>query len=342
MDTQDLSRTRLADLAAHSGVSTATVSRVLNRKPGVAEATRQAVFHAVDMLGYEPTRRVTSQTAGLVGLIIPELVNPVFPALAQAIETALAHHSFTPLLCTQTSSGVSEDEYVETLLEAKVDGIVFVNGLHADSQAPLTRYERLREQNVPYVLVNGHRPELEAPSVSVDERQAMDLAVRHLASMGHTSIGLAVGPDRLLPAQQKREGFVAAMQRHLGVDASDAVVNSLFTLEGGEAATRTLLRQGKTGIVCGSDLMALGAIRAIASAGLSVPTDASVIGFDDSIFMGFVSPALTTLRQPVVGMGQAAVDLLLHAMDGERDSSELRFAPELIVRDSTAALRPRP
>lgn len=342
MNTQEISRTKLADLAAHSGVSTATVSRVLNRKPGVAEATRQAVFHAVDMLGYEPSRRSTVATAGLVGLIIPELVNPVFPALAQAIETSLAHHSYTPMLCTQTSSGVSEDEYVETLLEARVDGIVFVNGLHADSQAPLTRYERLSDQNIPYVLVNGHRPELKAPSVSVDERAAMDLAVRHLVSMGHTSIGLTVGPDRLLPAQQKREGFLTAMRRYLDVDASDAVVNSLFTLEGGEAGARALLSQGHSGILCGSDLMALGAICAVTSAGLSVPGDVSVIGFDDSIFMGFVSPSLTTLRQPVSGMGQAAVDLLLHAMDGATDSSELRFAPELIVRESTAAHRPTP
>lgn len=338
---RDRQRTRLADLAAQSGVSTATVSRVLNRKPGVAESTRQAVYHALDMLGYERPNRPTSQSAGLVGLIVPELSNPVFPAFAQAIETALAHHDYTPLLCTQTASGVTEDEYVETLLAADVAGIVFVNGMHADVQSPLTRYERLTERGVPYVLVNGHRDELTAPSVSVDERLAMDIAVRHLAAMGHSRIALAVGPERLVPSAQKREGFVTAMKRYVGPTAEHRVLTSLFTVEGGEASARVLVREGVTAIVCGSDLMALGAIRAVKHAGLRVPEDVSIVGFDDSVFVGFTDPPLTTLRQPVVAMSQAVVDLLLSTMQGRSVRDELRFAPELIVRGSTAGMHPR-
>lgn len=295
------------------------------------------MFHAVDLLGYERPARTPDQAAGLVGLIIPELVNPIFPAFAQAIETSLANHSFTPLLCTQTASGVTEDEYLETLVAAGVAGIMFVNGLHADTEAPLTRYERLTDQGVPYVLVNGHRDELGVPSVSVDERYAMDLAVRHLASLGHTRIGLAIGPQRLIPAQQKRDGFLTALGRHLGQAGDDAVAHSLFTIEGGEAATRTLLGRGCTGIVCGSDLMAIGAIRAAAAADLSVPRDVSVVGFDDSLLMGFTQPPLTTIRQPVLGMSQAAVDLLRAAIDGDTEHPELRFAPELIARGSTGA-----
>lgn len=338
MSSRSANRTRLADLARHSGVSTATVSRVLNRKPGVAESTRQAVYHALDMLGYERPQRSNGQSAGLIGLIIPELSNPVFPAFAQAIETALAHHSYTPLLCTQTASGVSEDEYVETLLATDVAGIVFVNGLHADTTAPLTRYERLAENGVPYVLVNGHRTELRAPSVSVDERLAMDIAVRHLVEMGHTRIALAVGPSRLLPAAQKRDGFREAMRRHLGED-DPLVQTSLFTVEGGEASARSLLAAGATAIVCGSDLMALGAIRAASRSGMRVPDDVSVVGFDDSLFMAFTNPPLTTLRQPVGTMSQAVVDLLLPALDGKPQTTELQFGPELIVRGSTGRVR---
>lgn len=336
MSSHDVPRTRLADLAEHSGVSTATVSRVLNRKPGVAESTRQAVYHALDMLGYERPRKVSSPSAGLIGLVIPELSNPVFPAFAQAIETALAHHGYTPLLCTQTSSGVSEDEYVETLLSADVAGIVFVNGLHADAQAPVTRYERLTERGVPYVLVNGYRDALGAPSISVDERLGMDIAVRHLASLGHTRIALAVGPDRLVPAALKREGFVAAMKRYLGPGVEHRVLTSLFTVEGGEASARALVREGSTAIICGSDLMALGAIRAVTQSGLRVPEDVSIVGFDDSVFMNFTDPPLTTLRQPVDAMSQAVVDTLLSALQGASEPIDLRFAPELIVRGSTA------
>lgn len=336
MNNGEVPRTRLADLAAHSGVSTATVSRVLNRKPGVAESTRQAVYHALDMLGYERPHRDPNESAGLVGLIVPELSNPVFPAFAQAIETALAHHSFTPLLCTQTTSGVSEDEYVETLLASNVAGIVFINGLHADAQAPLTRYNRLTQRAVPYVLINGPREELPAPQVSVDEELGMDIAVRHLVAMGHRRIALAVGPDRLIPAVRKREGFTAAVRKYIGDTSEARVQTSLFTVEGGEASARALLREGATAIVCGSDLMALGAIRAINQAGLRVPEDISVIGFDDSLFMRFTEPNLTTLRQPVGTMSQAVVDLLISAIDGRESSTDLRFAPELIVRGSTA------
>ncbi|WP_328587559.1 substrate-binding domain-containing protein [Serinibacter arcticus] len=189
------------------------------------------------------------------------------------------------------------------------------------------------------MLVNGHREELVAPSVSVDERLGMDIAVRHLASLGHTRIALAVGPDRLLPAAHKREGFVTAMKRYVGHDAEHRVLTSLFTVEGGEAAARALVREGATAIICGSDVMALGAIRAVRQAGMRVPEDVSVVGFDDSVFMNFTDPPLTTLRQPVDTMSQAVVDTLLSAMQGTAAPIELRFAPELIVRGSTAPAR---
>jgi len=333
----EMPRTRLVDLAERSGVSTATVSRVLNRKPGVSESTRQAVHRAMDALGYErPNHRVPT-SAGLVGLIVPELTNPIFPAFAQSIETVLARHGYTPLLCTQTASGASEDEYVETLISAAVSGIVFVNGMHADTQAPLERYRRLTERGVPYVLVNGRREELAAPSVSVDDAVGMDTAVRHLVSFGHTRVALMVGQERLVPSIQKRDGFVASMRRYLDPEVDPRMISSLYTVEGGEASASVLLREGITAIVCGSDLMALGAIRAATGAGLSVPEDVSIVGFDDSILLAFTKPPLTTLRQPVASMSQAVVHLLLQAMQGHTGPSELRFAPELIVRGSTAS-----
>lgn len=339
MSTPDVPRTRLADLAERSGVSTATVSRVLNRKPGVSESTRQAVYKAMDMLGYERPHHRMPTSAGLVGLIVPELTNPIFPAFAQSIETVLARHGYTPLLCTQTASGASEDEYVETLVAAAVSGIVFVNGMHADTQAPLDRYRRLAERGVPYVLVNGPRSELGAPSVSTDEIAGMDTAVRHLVSLGHTRIALMIGQERLVPSIQKREGFVAAIRRSLDAETDPRVVSSLYTVEGGEAAATALLRDGVTAIVCGSDLMALGAVRAATNAGLSVPEDVSIVGFDDSTLLGFTKPPLTTLRQPVASMSQAVVHLLLQGMQGHEEANELRFTPELIVRGSTAPPR---
>ena len=138
-------RARLSDIAQQAEVSEATVSRVLNDRPGVAPETRQAVLTALDVLGYERPARLRKRSAGLVGLVVPELDNPIFPAFAQVIESALAQSGYTPVLCTQTPGGVTEDEYVEMLLDRQVSGIVFVSGLHADTDRrprPLPRADR--------------------------------------------------------------------------------------------------------------------------------------------------------------------------------------------------------
>ena len=149
-------KARLADIAAHADVSEATVSRVLNGKPGVAESTRQAVLTALDVLGYDRPSRLRRKSAGLVGLIVPELTNPIFPTFAQIIETALARHGYTPVLCTQTPGGVHEDDYVQMLLDRGVAGIIYVSGQHADTTTDAERYVTLRERGLPIVLVNGY------------------------------------------------------------------------------------------------------------------------------------------------------------------------------------------
>jgi len=341
-------RTRLKDLADQAGVSTATVSRVLNGKPGVASDTRKAVLAALDVLGYERPEKLRTRSEGLVGLIVPELDNPVFPALAQAIETTLADRGYTPLLCTQSPGGTTEDEYIEVLIEHRVDGIVFVSGRHADTAASTERYHRLRGRGLPIVFVNGHAEGVDAPAVSTDDAVAISLAVRHLATLGHTRIGLAVGPNRYLPTRRKTAAFARLLaERAPGEDVADHVVSTLFTVEGGQAAGTELIDSRHTAIVCGSDLMALGVIRAAHGRGLRVPEDVSVVGFDDSLLIAFTDPPLTTVRQPVASMGKAAVSALMAEIVGTPVSrSELLFHPELIVRGSTGpaplAQRARP
>ncbi|MCL3860617.1 LacI family DNA-binding transcriptional regulator [Actinotalea sp. K2] len=329
-------RTRLKDLADQAGVSTATVSRVLNGKAGVATQTRKSVLAALDVLGYDRPEKLRTRSKGLVGLIVPELGNPVFPALAQVVETSLSDSGYTPLLCTQSPGGTTEDEYVEMLLEHGVDGIVFVSGRHADTTATHDRYHRLRSRGLPIVLVNGHAEGIDAPSISADDAVAVDLAVRHLTSLGHRRIGLAIGPDRYTPARRKLAAFTAAMEREGATEVPTHVVTTLFTVEGGQAAGGELIDSGHTAIICGSDLMALGAIRAARARGLRVPEDISVVGYDDSPLIAFTDPPLTTVRQPVLGMGQAAVNALVSEISGTRvPRAELLFHPELIVRRST-------
>jgi len=333
-------RARLSDIARQAEVSEATVSRVLNDRPGVSPDTRQAVLTALDVLGYERPERLRKRSAGLVGLIVPELENPIFPAFAQTIESALSQSGFTPVLCTQTPGGVTEDEYVEMLLDRQVSGIVFVSGLHADTTADHERYQRLVDRPLPIVLINGYAAGLDAPFISCDDRLAAELAVSHLVALGHTRIGFVSGPDRFLNVQRKLEGYRAAMRRELGVrdrDLDELIALTLFGVEGGEVAAGQLLGRGATGIVCGSDLMALGAIRAARRRGQSVPRDVSVVGFDDSPLIAFTDPPLTTLRQPVAAMGNAAIRQLVDEINGHgAPRSEYVFSPELVVRGSTA------
>ncbi|MFB6395670.1 LacI family DNA-binding transcriptional regulator [Polymorphospora lycopeni] len=333
-------RARLADIAQQAEVSEATVSRVLNGRPGVSAETRQAVLTALDVLGYERPARLRKRSAGLVGLVVPELDNPIFPAFAQTIESALAQSGYTPVLCTQTPGGVTEDEYVEMLLDRQVSGIVFVSGLHADTSADHDRYRKLIARPLPIVLVNGYVEGIEAPFVSCDDRMAGELAVAHLVALGHRRIGLITGPDRFSPVQRKVGGYRSAMRRLTGLtdtELDELTALTLFGVEGGEAAAARLLERGATGLVCGSDLMALGAIRAARQRGLSVPGEVSVVGYDDSPLIAFTDPPLTTLRQPVASMAVAAVRALVDEINGHAaPHSEYVFRPELVVRGSTA------
>ncbi|SNS69441.1 transcriptional regulator, LacI family [Streptosporangium subroseum] len=330
---------RLADIAAQAGVSEATVSRVLNGKPGVSQVTRQAVLTALDLMGYERPQRLRQRSNGLVGLVTPELDNPIFPAFAQAIEKALTQHGYTPVLCTQLPGGAPEDEFTELLMDRGVSGIVFVSGLHADVTAKMDRYIRLTDRGLPIVLLDGYSDRIDAPFISPDDRAAARLAVQHLVDLGHERIGLAVGPGRFVPVIRKIEGYRKAMAQLLGVGEVDELIShSLFSVEGGQAAAAQLLERGCTGIVCASDLMALGVIRACRDRGLSVPGDVSVVGFDDSPLIAFTDPPLTTVRKPIGAMASAAVATLLEEIKGVRGKHvELMFQPELVVRRSTGS-----
>ncbi|MCA1783246.1 MAG: LacI family DNA-binding transcriptional regulator [Dermatophilaceae bacterium] len=333
-------RATLTDIAHRAHVSEATVSRVLNNKPGVAEKTRAVVLATVDAMGYERPTRLRLKETVVVGLILPELTNPIFPALAQVIETLLDRSGYTPMLCTQTTGGgVHEDAYVRKLQDNGVAGIIYVSGQHADTATDPERYRTLRQEGLPIVLVNGFVEGLDVPFVSHDDVVSVHLAVRHLAELGHSEIGLAVGPERYVPVVRKTMAFHQAMRDVIGHrDTDDLVANTLFTVE----AAAWLLECGVTAIVCGSDLMALGAIRAARAAGLGVPRDLSVVGFDDSLLLEFTDPPLTTVRQDVTAMGEAAVRALLEEIDGSTTRrGEHLFPPELVVRASTAPRRPQ-
>jgi DNA-binding LacI/PurR family transcriptional regulator len=332
---------RLAEVARKVGVSEATVSRVLNGKPGVSEATRQAVLTALDVLGYERPTKLRGERARLVGLVLPELQNPIFPAFAEVVGGALAQQGYTAVLCTQSAGGVTEADYIELLLQHQVSGVVFAGGLYAQASAPHDHYAQLSQRKLPTVLVNAAIDGLGFPCVACDDAVAVEQAMGHLVSLGHTRIGLLLGPADHVPSNRKLEAAQTVAVRS-GIPLPQShVVRSLYSLEAAQASAVRLLRTGVTGIVCASDPMALGAIRAARQLGLEVPGDVSIVGYDDSALMNCTEPPLTTVRQPIEAMGRMVIELLVQQMDGRSvPLDELRFRPELVVRGSTGPVSP--
>ncbi|MFK0172928.1 LacI family DNA-binding transcriptional regulator [Streptomyces sp. NPDC090306] len=319
---------RLAEVAYRVGVSEATVSRVLNGKPGVSDSTRQAVLTALDVLGYERPTQLRGVRARLVGLVLPELQNPIFPALAEVAGGALVQLGYTPVLCTRTAGGLTEAEYVAMLLDQHVSGVIFCGGLTEVEHAALLK------RGVPVVLLNAAVDYAGFPRVSTDDTAAVRQAHAHLSAMGHTDIGLMVGPVHHMPSRRKVAAFTELTAASRG---NHPVGHALFSFEGGQAVAAELLSAGVTALICGSDVLALGAIRAARRKGLAVPGDLSVVGYDDSAFMNYTDPPLTTLRQPIEAMSRAAVTLLANQISGENPTpQELLHEPELVVRNSTA------
>jgi DNA-binding LacI/PurR family transcriptional regulator len=329
---------KLADVARQARVSEATVSRVLNGKPGISDATRQAVLTALDVIGYERPTHLRSRKARMVGLVVPELGNPIFPAVAEVVAGALAQRGFNAVLCTRTGS-MSEAQYVEMLLERQVSGMIFAGGQYAESDAPHDHYTRLKQLRLPVVLVNAAADNIDFPRVSTDDAVAMEQAHAHLTYLGHDRVGLILGPVDHVPSLRKLHAF-----EQLGAgtpsseDRRELVERTRFSIEGGHSAATKLLGRGATAIICASDPLALGAVRAVRRAGRRVPTDVSVIGYDDSALMACTDPPLTTVRQPIEAIGRAAVELLVGQVEGSSVAAEeLFFEPELVARGSTAA-----
>jgi LacI family transcriptional regulator, repressor for deo operon, udp, cdd, tsx, nupC, and nupG len=327
----------LRHIAEVAGVSQATVSRVLNERAGVAESTRRDVLRAIAELGYEPVGVSRARRTTLVGLIVPELDNPVFPRFAQAIESRLANEGLTTVLCTSTPAGMHEGDYIDVLLDHAVSGIVLVSGEHCDTGADHQRYRELTDRGVPTVVINGRAPDVPCPSVTVDFVAGARAAVTHLVALGHRRVGLALGPMRYVQSAELERGWSEGLEA-AGLTRDDGlVVETLFGLAGGRAAGDALLEQGATAMLCASDLLALGAVRAVRESGRSIPGDVSVVGFDDAGLNAFSDPPLTSVQQPFVAMADATVQLLGSPPALGESGQELRFRPELLVRGSTGA-----
>lgn len=332
--------TKLSAVASFAGVSLATVRRVLNDHPSIAQETRDRVLTALDVLGHERPAKFRRGRAGLVGLVVPDLQNPIFPAFVESVSAGLVKQGLMPVLCTRTTDGVSEANYIKLLMDHDVAGIVFIGSSYADAGPEYSR--ELRERGIPIVLINPADSNEGIRRVSVDDAAAVDQALDHLGSLGHTRTGLLLGPVGHMPSARKLGAFVAHCER-AGTEPGawrDLVAHTGFSIEDGRGAAARLLTTGATALICASDALALGSVRAAHRLGLSVPGDLSVIGFDDSPYLIATDPPLTTIRQPVRAIAAAASEALKAQMGGHAVlGEETLYEPELIVRASTGPAR---
>ncbi len=324
------------DVAARSGVSTATVSRVLADSAPVSPETRERVLTAARELDYRPSgiaRALKRRETRTLGLVVTDITNPFYPQLVHAVEGAAHGRGYGIVLANGGGDPVRELAHLDLLVERRVDGIVIVS-----SRMTRRHAERLRNASVPTVLVNDTVAGSGLPTVSTAHRRGARLATEHLVALGHRQIGHIGAPVDQAASGQRRQGVRDAL-RAAGLDDPLVVIGD-GGVTGGARATESLIGSGVTGIVAYNDLTAIGALRALRRAGIGVPEVISVVGFDDIDLAAWTDPPLTTVRQPTDALGSWAVEHLADILAGNAvngTSPPVLLEPTLVVRDSTAA-----
>ncbi len=340
----------LKDVAALAGVHPATASRALNleTRPLVSGETAKRILAAADSLGYRPNtvaRSLRTRRSHTVGVLIPDLTNPLFPPIVRGIEDRLAADGYVALIGNTDSDDERERLVFERMRARHVDGFVCAT---AHLSSPLLA--EAASAGIPVVLVNRYAKGYGFPAVSVDNERGIGLAVSHLVSLGHRRIAHIAGPQDVSTGLLRYRGFTDAMAAHgLAVDPALVAHAAAYSLEEGDRCCRALLERdlGCTAVAAGNDMLAVGCYAALETAGLSCPRDISVVGFNDMPFIDRLRPPLTSVSFPHYQVGTEAGRLMLEliAATGQHgavpgDHAEILYlAPELRVRGSTAPPR---
>jgi LacI family transcriptional regulator len=325
----------IVDVAARAGVSTATVSRVLSGSGAARPATRERVIEAARDLAYHPSgvaRALKRAETRTIGLVVTDIANPFFPQIVRGVEDEAHRLGYGVLLCNASDDPARELATLDLLVERRVDGIVVASG-----RATRRLARRLSALPMPVVLVNAHARVPGLASIGTAQRAGARLAAEHLMALGHRRLGFVGAPAGHVAAGPRRAGVVDAL-RGAGLDpATLVVVAGDGRVEGGRRAVADILAGGAwpTGLVTYNDLVAIGTLQALRSAGIRVPGRVSVVGFDDIEAASWTDPPLTTIRQPSAEMGRRAVEHITSALRGSGDVAKVILPAELVVRGST-------
>ena len=332
----------IKDVALQAGVSVTTVSHVVNGTRFVSETARQRVEEAVRELGYVPSavaRSLKHNTTRTFGMVIPNNSNPYFAEIIRGVEDRCFAAGYNVILCNSNDDPQRQAAYLRVLAEKRIDGLVFVaSGSDAVVRATLC------DIRIPLVLLDREVAGMpNCDLVEVNHTVGGELATRHLLDLGHPRVACISGPPGLSPSSQRRAGWKQALEE-AQVDRKETdLARGDFTARGGYLAMQVLLKRKPrpTAVFVCNDLMAFGALTAAREAGVAVPEQLSIVGFDDIDLAAFSAPPLTTVAQPKLQIGTLAAELLLERVDaGRSEGRRAILDPELKIRGSTAAYPP--
>jgi LacI family transcriptional regulator len=328
----------IREVAERAGVSVGTVSNVLNRPSVVAPATRDRVLAAIAELGFvrnESARHLRAGRSRTVGLVVLDVSNPFFTDVARGVEDAASDAGLAVILCNSDDSPAKERRYLSLLQEQRVQGVL-ITPVDAGSD----RLAELRARGIPVVLLDSATIDGDQCSVAVDDVTGGDLALTHLIAEGHESVAYVTGPLSIRQCADRRMGALQALARAGRlVDALLTVTMPALTFTAGQRAAERLLamRPRPSAIFCANDLLALGVLQTLTRAGIAVPGEMALVGYDDIDFAGAAAIPLSSVRQPRQQLGRTAAKLLIEEAETPDDHrhQHVVFQPELIVRDSS-------
>ncbi len=326
----------IKDIAKMANVSYGTVSRALNNKYGVKKETRERVLAVSAKMGYSANgiaRGLVKKATCTIGLVIPDILNPFYPGVARGIEDKALKSGYSVFFCNTNHDKKREIQSLKLLAQKRVDGIILAPGLEAPNIP-----ESLTNGNIPIVHICRRYIDPSKSFVVIDDERGGFLATKHLIEQGYKKIGFIGAKDQALYLDERFEGYKQAFQKFgLQIDKR-YIYSSDFQRQTGYRIVRKMLADGDypRAIFAENDILAMGVIQAIREAGLSIPDDIAVVGFDDIPFAAFPEVQLTTIRQPKHEMGEIAVSILLDQMSGcNAEPRKVILEPRLIVRKSS-------
>ncbi|WP_338802496.1 LacI family DNA-binding transcriptional regulator [Pseudomonas sp. RSB 5.4] len=328
----------IKDVAALAGISYTTVSHVVNKTRPVSQEVRLKVEAAIKTLDYVPSavaRSLKAKTTATIGLLVPNSLNPYFAELARGIEDYCERNGYCVILCNSDDNPEKQRSYLRVLLEKRIDGLIVAS---AGGDTGLA--QGLAGVKTPMVIVDRGLEGVDADLVRIDHEYGAYLATRHLLELGHRDIATIGGPSSTSVAQMRQAGFCRALKEAGITVRPERILESDFTSTGGYNAAAVLLQSNPpSAIFAGNDMIGIGVLRAAAERNVRVPSELSVIGFDDIQMSRYVYPALTTVGQSILQLGEMAAEVLLRRIATPSLVTDQRIVtPSIVLRESTAPL----